>query len=56
MKPSAFDYEEPDDLAEAIELLTADDEARALAGGQESRSDAQLQVRAADHARGAPAH
>lgn len=34
MKPSAFDYEEPDDLAEAIELLTADDEARALAGGQ----------------------
>jgi aerobic carbon-monoxide dehydrogenase medium subunit len=34
MKPPSFEYVAPDDLATAVGLLAADDEARALAGGQ----------------------
>lgn len=34
MKPPPFDYVEPQDLPEAVAILSSDDEARPLAGGQ----------------------
>ena len=34
MKPAPFDYVRPDSLAEVCELLTGDDDARLIAGGQ----------------------
>ncbi|RKT86894.1 carbon-monoxide dehydrogenase medium subunit [Saccharopolyspora antimicrobica] len=34
MKPPPFDYVRPDSLAEAVRLLAADEDAKALAGGQ----------------------
>jgi CO/xanthine dehydrogenase FAD-binding subunit len=34
MKPAPFDYVRPDSLAEACELLAADEDARIIAGGQ----------------------
>jgi CO/xanthine dehydrogenase FAD-binding subunit len=34
MKPAPFDYVRPDSLAEACELLAADEDARVIAGGQ----------------------
>ena len=35
MKPAPFDYVRPDSLAEACELLAADEDARLIAGGFE---------------------
>ncbi|MDA3647452.1 FAD binding domain-containing protein [Saccharopolyspora indica] len=34
MKPPPFDYARPDSIAEAVRLLAADEDAKALAGGQ----------------------
>ncbi|GMG85188.1 xanthine dehydrogenase family protein subunit M [Paralimibaculum aggregatum] len=34
MKPAAFDYERPNDLAAALELLSCEEDTRILAGGQ----------------------
>ena len=34
MKPAPFDYVRPDTLAEACEILAADEDARIIAGGQ----------------------